>query len=200
MTSPAAEKYQTLQVRADFLQKIAIDKRIKPLTRDEAENYLHAALAAYVAAWEAYVENLVKDFYSITAEPLNLSYSAIHTIARNRAEILLEKFNTPNAENTREFLVKNTGYDPWPDWRWPARNLNNIMTRERLNEILKIRHSFSHGFSIPQYQWNSLPSGRCRLTATSLRMVQSFFANLVRKTDTGMKLHIRSIYKIKPTW
>lgn len=200
MSSPAAEKYNALQIRADFLQKIAADKRIKPLARDEAENYLHAALAAYVAAWEAYVESLVKDFYSMTADPLNSRYSAIHTIARNRAERVLEKFNTPNAENTREFLLKNTGYDPWSDWNWPARSFNSLMTRERLNEILRVRHSFSHGFNIPQYSWNSLPSGRCRLTGKSLQMVQSFFTNLVKKTDAGMKMHIQSIYKINLTW
>jgi hypothetical protein len=120
MPSPSAEKYSQLQIRAAYLQQIAVDRRIRPLSRNESESYLHAALAAYVAAWEAYTENLVRDFYAATADPLTPQYNAIHTLARNRAVILIEKFNTPNAENARQLLLENTGYDPLPDWVWPA--------------------------------------------------------------------------------
>ncbi|MCP3967835.1 MAG: hypothetical protein GY718_16030 [Lentisphaerae bacterium] len=47
--------------------------------------------------------------------------------------------------------------------------------RERLNEILKVRHSFAHGFSVPAYSWIQNNSGRIRLTNKSLVDVDALF-------------------------
>jgi hypothetical protein len=99
MPSLAARKFEALAEEVLYFQKIATDRRIRPLSRAEAETYYHAALATRVAAWEAYLEELVREFYSVTAKPLAPEFNAIHDIARKRAYIVLEKFNTPNSEN-----------------------------------------------------------------------------------------------------
>lgn len=200
MPSLAAQKYKTLAERVRHLQIIASDKRIRPLSRSISGVYYHAALAAHVAAWEAYLEQLVRDFFGTISDPTFQKYQALHAIARGRATEKLEKFNTPNFDNSRELLLQFTGYDPYSDWVWPKRSMKVLQVQERLKEILKVRHSFAHGFSIPQYSWNTLPSGRCRLTRESLEMVDSFFNNLVNRTDRGMKQYIATTYSVPVSW
>lgn len=199
MPSYAAQKFHSLAERARYFQAIASDKRIRPLSRIHSESYYHAALAAHVAAWEAYIEQLVRDFYAATFDATQ-KFQAMHTIAKGLADETIKTFNTPNFDNARTLLTKYTAYDPYSDWIWPRRSMGVLQVQERLKEILKVRHSFAHGFSIPQYSWNTLPSGRCRLTRKSLEMVDAFFLNLVLRTDRGIKQHIQSIYGIVVTW
>lgn len=200
MPSHAAQKYAKLAAKAEQLQLLGSDKRIRPITRDQADSYYHAALAAHVAAWEAYLEQLVSDFYqSISALPTP-TMQPLYAIAKDCADSALGKFNTPNFENSRALLVRFTGYDPYADWVWPSRSLGAIQINAQLTEILKVRHSFAHGFSMPQYSWNSKPSGKCTLSKKSLAMVQALFKNLVSRTDAGMRVHIQNVYGITPLW
>lgn len=170
------------------------------MSHDEIQVYYQAALAAYVAAWDAYVNNLVRDFYTAIADPFNRKFQAIYTISQQSAERALERFNTPNWENSRNLLVQNTGYDPIADWVWRVRGMTNIQVHERLNEILGVRHSFAHGFDMPSYDWTQSPSGRVRLTGRSIQDIEAFFKHLVKVTDKGMKVHILQTYSISTAW
>ncbi|NES24107.1 MAG: hypothetical protein F6K41_35655 [Symploca sp. SIO3E6] len=153
MPSPAAVKYGLASKKAQILRQTATDIRLRPVSRNQAQVYYHSALAAFVAAWDAYINDLVRNFFDATSNPLDTKFHAVHTIARGKAEQALNKFNTPNWENTRNLLAECTGYDPIGDWIWRARHMNGVAVRQRLNEILKVRHSFAHGFSIPAYSW-----------------------------------------------
>ena len=159
MSSPAALKYITAAGRIQTLRKAATNRRLRPISHDEIQVYYHASLAAYVAAWEAYISNLVLDFYNVIADSSNPSFGAIYTIAQQAAGRAVERFNTPNWENTRNLLVQYTGYDPIGAWVWTRRGMTDWPVRERLNEILRIRHSFAHGFDMPAYNWTQSPSG-----------------------------------------
>ncbi len=132
-----------------------------------------------------------------------MKYSSVHNIARENSEKLLTRFNTPNASNSRNLLLQCTGYDPINDWLWHRRHtlyLNAQQTRERLNEILNVRHRFAHGFPMPAYSWTQDHRGNLRLTKTSIRDVEFFFNNLVRITDRGVKDHIHLTYAISAIW
>ncbi len=170
------------------------------MSHDEIQVYYHAALAAYVAAWNAYIGNLVRNFYDVIADPLNPKFDAIHILAKHTAENALTRFNTPNWENTRNILVQYTGYDPIGDWGWTQRRMSSTQVRERLNEILRVRHSFAHGFDMPAYVWTQSPSGQARLTSKAIQATEAFFKNLVKVTDRGMKSHIESIYGLPSIW
>ncbi len=158
MPSPPAIRYQASAVKAHTLRRGVSNSRLLTPPVD-IQIYYHASLAAFVAAWEAYIENLVRDFFSVTADPLNTKFHAVHTIASEAAEKSLKRFNTPNSENSRCILVQTTGYDPLNDWVWIQRGMNALTTRQRLDEILQARHSFAHCFPIPRYSWNQTSTG-----------------------------------------
>lgn len=200
MPSLSAIKYQSAVIKARILRDTATNPCLRPITVDQTQVYYHASLAAFVAAWETYIENLVREFFQATADPLNTKFHVIHSIARDTADRALERFNTPNADNTRNLLIQASGYDPIGDWVWSARRMNGVATRCRLNEILKVRHSFAHGFPIPAFTWNQTSTGRVRLTAKSIDDVQAFFKFLVTTTDSGMKRHIEINYSITLSW
>ncbi|BAY93363.1 MULTISPECIES: HEPN domain-containing protein [unclassified Tolypothrix] len=200
MPSPAALKYDIAAQKARVLRDTAIDPRLRPILNSQTQVYYHSALAMFVAGWEAYIEELVRNFFDVTANPLNPHFHAVHSIANNAAERSLKQFNTPNAENSRNLLVQYTGYDPINDWVWSRRSMNALATRQMLNDILQVRHSFAHGFPIPAYSWTQTPTGKVRLTAKAIKDVDALLQYLVNVTDLGMKQNIQITYGIVLPW
>jgi hypothetical protein len=198
MPSPAAKRFETARSRAAVLHHAAGDRRLSPQNYTERESLCHAHLAAVAAAWNGYIVGLTRDHVPATARPLDVPYSAKHTLLSVLLERALRKFNTPNTENTREILTLYTGYDPINDWIWPERGLGGVQVRERLNEIFKVRHSFAHGFPLPTLTWTQSTKGKVMLTKAASQMAEAFFANLVRRTDRGLRNHIRSIHGSDP--
>ena len=186
--------------RIQTLRRAATDKRLRPMSRDEIQVYYHAALTGYVAAWNAYIDNLVRDFYDVIADSANPKFDAIHTLAKGIVENAMTRFNTPNWGNTRNHLNQYTGYDPINDWGSSQANMNLEQVQQRLNEILKVRHSLAHGSDMPAYNWTQSPSGRVRLTSKTIQETGTFFKNLVNITDSGMKAHIEATYKLASIW
>ncbi|MYC94156.1 MAG: hypothetical protein F4X14_04225 [Caldilineaceae bacterium SB0661_bin_32] len=200
MASTAALNYLTAAVRVRTLREAATDGRLPRKIQTEKQVFYHAALAGYVAAWDAYINNLVRAFYIEIEEPRNTNFQAVYSISRQASERALDRFNTPNAENTRALLQLYTGYDPIGDWVWTRRGMVGVQVRERLNEILRVRHSFAHGFAVPGYDWTQSPSGQVRLTSKVIRDTEAFFNNLVRVTDNGMRKHIQLTFGIAIAW
>ncbi|HBE21401.1 MAG TPA: hypothetical protein DEG17_23540 [Cyanobacteria bacterium UBA11149] len=200
MPSPAALAYNIAAKKARILRETATDTRLRPISHSQTQVYYHSALATLVAAWEAYIEELVRNFFDVTANPLDPKFDAVHSIARNAAMESIKRFNTPNFDNTRNLLVQYTGYDPIGDWIWSVRSMNAVATRQMLNEILQVRHSFAHGFPIPPYSWTQTATGKVRLTAKAIKDIEAFFRYLVYVTDRGMKQHIQTSYSIVVLW
>ena len=192
MPSPAALKYKTAADPIQTLRRAATDKRLRPMLHDEIQVFYHAALAAYVAAWNAYIKNLIIDFYDVIADPSDPKFRAIYTIARKRAENALTRFNTPDSEKTRNLLVEYTGYDPISTLLW--------IQRQKLDDIIEVRHSFAHGFEIQPNTWTQSLSKRGDLTSKAIQETAAFFKNLVKVTDKGMKVHVELTYGLTGFW
>ncbi len=200
MPSPAALKYTDSANRIQTLRRAATDRRLRPMSHDEIQVFYHAALTSYVAAWNAYIDNLVRNFYDVIVDPANPEFDAIHTLAKGVVENALVRFNTPNWENTRDLLNQYTGYDPINDWGGSQGNMNLQQIHQRLNEILRVRHSLAHGSDMPAYNWTQSPSRSVRLTSKAIQETEAFFKNLVKVTDKGMKEHIKDTYKLTNIW
>ncbi len=162
MPSPAAIQFTALAKRSLALSEFGRDSRLRALSYESSQTCHHAALAGCVAAWDTYVKKLPQNFLAEIVDANQPHFLAIHSLLDARLVAALERFNTPNWENSRELIRAYTGYEPINDWVWPLRRMNSIAVRVRLNEILKVRHSFAHGFAMPAFQWNTSPSGRVR--------------------------------------
>ena len=196
MPSPALLRFDELMLRADTI--MGVDS--SGLSRKEVQALFGAVFTAQVAAWNAYVVAVVRAFYLEVANAALPTFHAMHTISRSHADKELDRFNTPNAENTRNLVAICTGYDPWPDWAWPRSGLSALAARQRVNEILKVRHSFAHGFAMPSYAWNVGATGQTRLTSAVLRWNRAFLVGIAVRTDAGITAHIRAVYGRAGTW
>jgi hypothetical protein len=196
MASTAASNFARLSADAKTILKAGSSG----LTRREKHSLLGAAFLANVAAWNSYVVTLVPCIYKALSDPVQLRYSHILSLLEAESGQKLGKFNTPNAENTRNLLMSVVGYDPWQDWSCAKRGLNALAARERLNEILKVRHSLAHGFSMPSYKWNQSASGDTRLTLYAVNWSGSFLSHLVMSTDAGIADHIKMTHGLPVNW
>ena len=169
-------------------------------THEILQTYYHAALAANVATWDAYLNNVVVEFFRAISNPLDTKFHSVHAISEQFARRTLNRFNTPNFENSRELLVQCTGYDPYADWHWSRRGWNVLQVKTRLNEIIRVRHSFAHGFSIPTYVWTRNAAGKARLTSTVVDDAEALLRTLVRITDRALSNYILITFSLDPQW
>lgn len=200
MPSNSAIKFNRRLNELLHLREIAIDVRIKPIQHQQKQVFLHSYLTGIVAAWDTYIKSIIKEYLSLITQPSDLRYNAIFSLLSKYALTSVDKLNTPNFENTRNILISTTGYDPINDSIWAIRNFNAIDTRERLNEILKVRHSFAHGFSMPSYSWNRSSSGQVRLTTIAVDDCKALLAFLVKQYDKGLRNNLRLVHGIDPGW
>jgi hypothetical protein len=161
-----------------------------------------AHLAAVVASWESYIESVAAEYLAALGKrarkPLD---SALHQLLVGEQERARAKFNTPNFENSRTYISRYTGLDVYPLWVWPAGGFATpIATQERLNQILTVRHSFAHGFSLPAFPWlESRPEGRF-LSVAVCKKVANLFAVLVVVTDHGLEGQLQRTLGSAVTW
>jgi hypothetical protein len=198
--STSAQRFVTSIDRPSVLLNAASAEPTTGRGSERRQVYYHAALAALVASWDAYICQIVIEFFDTIADPLNPPFHALHSSARSVAENSVKRFNTPNWDASRELLAQHTGFDPINSWAWHSRGLGVQQTKERLNQILRVRHSFAHGFDLPPYSWTQDSSGRKRLTREGVYFTEKFFRHLVRQTDGGMKQHIESRYPVRTAW
>jgi hypothetical protein len=200
MPSNAAIRFRAGVERSEKILDLVGSSRLRPQSRDESVNFSHAALASLVAAWDTYLNTLIDEFYTSILDPTDPKFHSLYTVAKNNADRAKKKFNTPNYENSRNLLIELTGFDPLPVWVWTDKSMTPLLVNERLNEILKVRHSFAHGFSIPPYSWAASRSGRVVLRVDAVRFVRSFFIHLVTETDIGMSRFLAQNYQVHVIW
>lgn len=202
MSSTAFLRYVVQREKSNHLINHAATLR-KKHESNAKQVFLHAALAYQTATWDVYIKSLATEYYSATSQPHIQSYLAMHSIAKERMEKAKEKLNTPNSENSRNFLIEFTGYDPWPSWI-PAGRVYGytsvLQVKNHLNEIFKLRHSFAHGFTMPSFAWTQSSNGTNQLSVEILRKTGLFFQKLIESTDSGMASHTATQHGIPKPW
>lgn len=166
-------------------------------------DFYHAAWAAYVAAWDSYIKSACQEYISKSNVSLALgisntgvvAYQAVHDIASDLFQFRLEKFNTPNFDNSREFLIGSSGYDPYADWRWDKKALTNLRVKELLNEAVRVRHAFAHGFPVRNIRHLVFIDGTNSITYRKAVFVRSMLAHLVLTTDKALDDRLNTLFR-----
>lgn len=139
-----------------------------------------------VSAWEAYVEELVKEAVEKMrpqAPPMGV-WPALNATARSQ----VGRFNNPNPDNVRGLFAEALGLpDITLGWHW--KGVDNIRARDRLAEALRYRHEIAHGVNprptIHNQYANRLPG---------------FFRRLGRCTDASVGSHLSGVLGIPNPW
>jgi len=145
-----------------------------------------AAVVMCISAWEAYVEELVKESvesFRPTAAA-NTLWQSINADARSQ----VGRFNNPNVENVRKIFADTIGLqDVTAAWQW--QNTTAQTARDRLTEAIKFRHQVAHGVSPRPTIHNQYAS---RLPA--------FFGNLGLRTDHAVRHYLVATLQVQNPW
>lgn len=200
MPSRSLTNFRTARRRALRLLDIATDRRLRPLTYEDMEPGLHAALASFVSAWEAYIESLCIEILDEIASCASAQTASVLSVLRLEAKNNIEKFNTPNFDNSRNLILRFTGFDPYNYMTMSSLGLSAQQTQTRLNEILKLRHAFAHGFSIPNLPWLTRYGVQSRLSKKSVSLAGTSISDLVKSIDAAAANHLRMTYGLPTAW
>lgn len=110
---------------------------------------MKAAIASAVGCWEGYLEGALREFVSRTRVLAHRRSWSLIAQFESIVDKLASELNTPNWDKARDLLITVTGMDPYASWVWSPRFSNPTDTKTFLDGILKVRHAFAHGFSVP---------------------------------------------------
>jgi hypothetical protein len=138
-----------------------------------------AAVVLCVSAWESYVEEVTKEGLE-AMRPAGIS-DAAWAVVKAAAMAQIQRFNTPNASNTRSLFLQCLSLpDVTAEWYW--RNCSSARARGYLDNALRIRHQIAHGVN-PRPTIHNGYSG----------WLPSFFRNLARCTDQAIATHAQQL-------
>ena len=139
-----------------------------------------------VSAWEAYVEELLKESIEVikpAAPPMGV-WPAVSASARTQ----IGRFNNPNTDNVRNLFADALGLaDVTASWFWQG--VDPARARERLTEALKYRHEIAHGV-------NPRPT----VVNAYAKRLPGFFRLLGRCTDRAVRNHLVQDLGVAAPW
>lgn len=150
MASAALAKFDSsvlgANVLAGFCGSASAASPSQPFTDD---CLLRAAVAQAVGCWEGYLEGVLREFVSKTRVQAQRRSWTLIVQFEALVDRMAADLNTPNWDKSRELIINVTGMDPYPSWIWGPKFANQTDTKAYFDGILKVRHSFAHGFSVP---------------------------------------------------
>jgi hypothetical protein len=145
-----------------------------------------AIVVISVSAWEAYIEELVRESINAfrpPAPPLGL-WPALNATVRGQ----LGRFNTPNTENVRMLISDAIGLqDIQTHWTWRRCTSNQAV--QRLAVAMKLRHEIAHGVKPRPFVATDYAS-----------RLPGFFRQLGRYTDRAVRAHPTKVLGIASPW
>jgi hypothetical protein len=158
--------------------------------------FYHADLAATVAAWDAFIHEIIMEYIGSIGDISSPRLLRARELLAGLAGERLDRTRAPNFDNARSVLVRCTGYDPIGDWNVPRKGLSWQQVQARVNEILKVRHSFAHGIALPSYSWMPVRQGRPYLNKKTIGDIRSLIRHLAIKTDGGLARSLRASFGV----
>lgn len=210
MPSVSSTSFDQLLGAVDQLVVIHGKLQVGRGRRHEQDALHKAGVVITVAAWQSYVEKVLAEALDVIAADLQRPAAAtprwaMHAFLMRRAGLRtdIKKFNTPNDQNVRELFRNALDFDPWPSWEWHSgpRQWTSLVTRERTNAWVRVRHSVAHGFDLPgDVPWLRNDQGQPRLTLGLLKECRKHFAFLVARTDRAFSDHLNQLHGLPAPW
>ena len=198
MGSIAHQRFLTQIAQAKSIYQLsAISNSLNLTVR---QPFYHAALASTVASWDSYLKSLIRDYYSCVIAIGDPRLTQLAIISKDIAESEMKRLNTPNFDNSRAMLFLGIGFDPIPIWSWPKQNMTWQQVNAYFNEILKVRHSFAHGFPLPPFNWTQGKNGKIYLTKSAINRVVKLFEHIAESTDKSVSTLLSQQYNIPKPW
>lgn len=145
-----------------------------------------AVVVTSVSAWEAYIEELVRESLNSlrpAGPPLGV-WPVLNASVRSQ----LGRFNTPNTENVRMLISDGIGLqDIQTSWTW--QNCTSAQAVQRLAVAMTLRHQIAHGVN-PRPVVSTFYSS----------LLPDFFRRLGRCTDRAVRDHLVNILGITHPW
>ena len=145
-----------------------------------------AVVVTSVSAWEAYIEELVREsLVALRPPPPHLGlWPALNASIRSQ----LGRFNTPNADNVRMLISDAIGLqDVRASWAW--QNCTSAQAVQRLTTAMTLRHQIAHGVNprpiVATFYSSQLPD---------------FFRRLGRCTDRAVRDHLVNVLGVANPW
>ncbi len=139
-----------------------------------------------VSAWEAFVEELVREALTLLrppAPPMGV-WPALNASVRGA----LGRFNTPNADQVRSLLSESLGLPDVPN-SWAFEGFEPPQNRERLHRLMELRHQIAHGT-------NPRPAVPIRYA----RPLPRFVRYLALASDAAVRTHLVETLGIPNPW
>jgi hypothetical protein len=146
----------------------------------------HATVVICVSAWEAYIEELVRESV-VALRPLA---PPTGQWSMHNAWVLgqLGRFNNPNMENVRMLTADAIGLqDVQLSWIW--RNSTSAQAVQRLAAAMRLRHQIAHGVNPRPVVNNDYSS-----------QLPEFFLRLGRATDQAVRNHLVNLIGLAHPW
>jgi hypothetical protein len=139
-----------------------------------------------ISAWEAYVEELVRESIASLrppVPPLGL-WPALNASVRSQ----LGQFNTPNTEQVRSLISDALGLpDIQRSWTWHG--CTSAQAVQRLAQAMEYRHQIAHG-----------AHPRPVILSNYSRPLSVFFRRLAQCTDHAVRAHLVDVLGIAHPW
>ncbi len=158
----------------------------KPGPQSELVPLNRAAVVICVSAWEAYIEELIRE--SVVA--MRPAAPPLGAWSVHNAWILgqLGRFNNPNMENVRTLISDAIGLqDVQQSWVW--QNCTSAQAIQRLTHAMRLRHQIAHGVN-PRPAVNNDYSSQ----------LPGFFRRLGRATDRAVRNHLVNAIGLVHPW
>lgn len=145
-----------------------------------------AVVVMSVSAWEAYVEEVVKEALQAIKPPS--PPSSVWPALNANALSLVGRFNNPTTDNVKNLIASTIGLeDVTVYWYW--RNCSVTKARDLLRDALRYRHQIAHGVNPRPTIHNGYSS-----------WLPGFFRRLGECTDYGVWEFIDQELGIKDPW
>jgi hypothetical protein len=145
-----------------------------------------AVVVMSVSAWEAYVEEVLREAVNVIHPP-GTAITIWQSLNAN-AQTQIGRFNNPNLENTRRLLADCIGLqDVTACWSW--QNNDPQRARSRLTEAIDFRHKVAHGVH-----------PRPTIHNNYSKRLPGFFRQLGLCTDRGIRQYLVNSLNVPNPW